>query len=484
LALEKAEQDIKIRYSSLTFELGRINGTAPFQSLVQHFENYGKDVFVTNFFNAFIAYQTTPTDLWLNSTDKMYLGYTMVEQHLLNILTQAISGEGWPAIGNYGWEAFFNNAANPSWGIEYSNMLVFWQEVAANVTSFPRPAGLPSGVTIEGVDGVVTGGDLVAATLFDTMKFTYELSETTTTVPVGPDNYTVTTAQVTTKYDLGAVKLMITREDAAKLAQIRAAVPEINASNSFNIPAQDVTLGSVNIGGTNYVFVVHIPDFCFYRDEAARLRIDAAAMEGQADGMGISVVSSTNMYSVGYSITFPNPVTGQNVEYPIMIGGKEVFDTSFVGKSTYNLTNDDGSVDTYPINVAMVAPGHGYVKHVFKAYFKVEAKMMEHFLVYMAKNVSPIIAGLMNATSPTGIKMSVDDATYLTFVQMPKWSGHPIVQDPAFSAVSAVKATGTDDDGDDGEPANTQGILDQIPGFEFLAVLVVFPVMLAYKRRK
>ncbi|MHA2296950.1 MAG: hypothetical protein ACXAEU_03025 [Candidatus Hodarchaeales archaeon] len=495
IALEKIEQDIKIGHALLSqdFVLGHVNATAPFQSLVQHYESYLHDIFVTNFFNGFIAYETTATDPWMDSSDKMYLGYSMVESHLLDIISGAISTAGWDPIGQYGWDAFFN-APDPtsgisSWGIEYSNMMVFWQELGVDFTT-DTGVSLPPGATIEGIEGVVTGGNLVAATVFDTMKFSYELEETTTTTTdAAGDDWLVTEAEVTTVYDLGAVSLIITLDDATKLNQLQTNVDGIDSTNSFNIPSQTITLGSVTISPVTYVFEVTLPSFSFYKDTAARKRIDAAAMENYAKGMGISAVSSTNMYSVGYTVDFQ--ITNdageiQTHEYPIVVGGEKAFDTSFTGKDEYelDLTIDGGLATTYPIGIATVVPSNNvYVKNIFTEYFEVERKMMRHFLGFMAYQTSPLIANQITPTSTSAIKMDVVDSGYLMFVQMPEWSGYPITQDPTFSAVSAVKAG--DSTETSGETTTSDGILGSIPGFELLAAVAAVPVIvLIYKKRK
>ncbi|MHA1449076.1 MAG: hypothetical protein ACTSP4_06610 [Candidatus Hodarchaeales archaeon] len=497
LALEKVEQDIVVSYDALglEFTLGHANGTAPFQSLVQHYESYFHDIFVTNFFNAFIAYETSSNDPWLDSGDDMYLGYSMVESHLLDLISTGIGNAGWDPIDPYGWEAFYNQPAvsgsetTTSWGIEYSNMMVFWQELEA---SFPTPEGLPTGVAIEGVDGLITGQDLVAAALFDTMKFTYEMTETTTTVPDPTQDYnwSVTEAEITTKYDLGAISLLITRDSQSKLTELQTNIDGIDANNSFCIPSTVLTIGSVTIGTTTYVFTVTTPDLCFYKDTAARLRIDAAAMENYATGMGLTVVSSTNMFSVGYEVTFPDPVTGQEVSYPIVVGGEEVFDTSFTGKANYTLdrTIDGGLLSTHPIKVDTFYPSNStYVQNIFTDYFEYEAKMMIHFLVFMAKQTSPLIANL-DPSNPSDIQMDVDHSGYLTLLQMPEWSGYPIVQDPTFSAVAAVKSGGeSETTGETEETTQTSssgGILSQIPGFELLAVVAAVPIIALIKKKR
>lgn len=500
LALEKIEQDIVVKYSPLGLShiLGHANGTAPFQSLVQHYTSYDSDIFVTNFFNAFIAYETTSNDPWLDTGDDMYLGYSMVESHLLDLISSTISTAEWDPIEQYGWEAFYNapqdsgETTTTSWGIEYSNMMVFWQDLEA---SFPTPTGLPEGVVIEGIDGLITGQDLVAAALFDTMKFTYEMTETTTVVenPVNDYNWSVTEAEVSTEYDLGAISLLITRDNQDKLTELQANFDDINATNSFCMPSQEITVGWAVIGATNYTFVVTTPDLCFFKDTAARLRIDAAAMEGYATGMGLTVVSSTNLFSVGYSVTFPDPITGQDVTYPIVVDDRNVFDTSFVDKDEYTLdrTIDGGYASDYPIRVDTLGPDNSTyfsASNIFSGYFKYEAEMMIHFLVYMANQLSPQIADLSPA-GPSDINMDFDTSGYVTFLQMPEWSGYPINLDPTFSAVAAVKTGGEEttsaSTSEKTTQTSSQNILDQIPGFELITLIATIPaVVIISKKRK
>lgn len=491
LALEKVEQDVTIEVPSLGIErtLVHINGTTPFQSLVQHYKTYDYDVFVTNFFNAFIAYETDSTDPWIDQNDQMYLGYTLIEQHLLDAISDTIVDQQWDPIGKYNWNAFFKEPDTNSkaeWGIEYTNMMVFWQDVAAD---FPVPTGFPSSVAaIEGIDGVVTGGDLVAATVFDSMNFTYELTSTSelTTDDTG-DTWQILTTRVQTKYNLGAVSLLITRDDAAKLEELQTYVDGIDEDNSFNIPEQTFELGNITFGGSTYIFEQTVPSLTFYRDLAARQRISAAAMEGYATGMGISVASTTNMFSVGYPLSFGLP-TGEEQIYPIVVNDDaDVFTIDFTNKNLYTLdrTLDGGLGETWPIKVETVTPGHVYVKDIFTDYFQYEAQMMSSFLVYMARMTSPMINAIGYLDDLGDIDMTVDSAGYMMFVEMPKWSGYPIEQDPSYTAYSAVRTAEGTETHTDTESSLPPDLSNGIPGFELLTVVTATSmIVFALKRRK
>ncbi|MFW9994444.1 MAG: Heimdall-CTERM domain-containing surface protein [Candidatus Odinarchaeota archaeon] len=497
MALEKIEQDVVIKHNILipdgyTLPV-HVNGTSPFQALMQHYESYEQDVFVTNFFNGFIAYLTTPADPWLDPSDTRYLGYTLAEENLYNLINTQLDAHSWDLIEPYGWGAEFNEPTTSggitetSWSMEYSNLMVFWQDARA---TFPVPTSL-LGAVIIGAEGLVTGGNLVAASLFDSVKFGYTMTENTTSeTDTTGATWEVTRSTITADYNLGPVSLLITRDDSTTLDTIRGAFSEINDTNSFILPGGYMDIASVNIFGTDYVFRVMIPTLTFYRDVAARLRISAAAMQSYASGMGFSVVSSTNLVSVGETVSFPDAVTGQGVEYSIAVGDTDVFETSFVGKDEYDLDRsiDGGYVSTYPIRVDT---GYmlGSALNIFTEYFDIEAEKMLDYLVFLARQVSPVIDSL--DPDPADILMKIANAGYMTFVQMPEWSGYPVISDPTFSAVAAVKtSTGTESSStatEETKPSSTTGggIWGSVPGFELLAVVATLPVIaFIYRRRR
>ena len=92
------------------------------------------------------------------------------------------------------------------------------------------------------------------------------------------------------------------------------------------------------------------------------------------------------------------------------------------------------------------------------------------------------------ATGPRNLNLEFDQTQYVTFVQMPKWSGLEVTMDPTFSAVAAVpqndEPSGTDTGTTNTEPgpSDTTSEPSGIPGFEFY-ILIFVAIPLVYQRK-
>jgi hypothetical protein len=103
--------------------------------------------------------------------------------------------------------------------------------------------------------------------------------------------------------------------------------------------------------------------------------------------------------------------------------------------------------------------------------------------MFTATQLSPVVVATMSSED---INMDVESSAYVTFVQMPKWSGLEVTQDPTYTAVSLV---GGDDGGSTGTSDSTivtsqSSGTGPVPGFEALALIVAFIPLIIMKKRK
>ncbi|MHA2363914.1 MAG: hypothetical protein ACXAC7_08140 [Candidatus Hodarchaeales archaeon] len=474
VAVEKLEADLVINPPiGNSIRLGHVNGTVPFQTLLQYFQYEGDDVFVANTFRGYVAYTTTPDDETIDPDDDTFVGYTLVEKHLIDKLNEYLTapGRNFPEIPDYNYEPIYD-PVNKKFGMKYTNIFMVWQDTEAEP---PATLNLIKQY-LKGFDGVVTGGNLVAASLFDSLTFTYQIIERE------EDNKTI--VDVVTEYDIGAMKWLITLDEESLYNLMVQYVPGIDATNSFHEPSFDISFAT---GYTATTWTVTVPQLTFYTGSAVSTRIDAAAVEllgptsiAGPPGMGISVATSTNVIRIGETLgAFPNydAATGGTV---IPFG--EFFNTSFVGKDTYDRTLYDGTVDTgLPIYVSTrtIEEAQELVKseNLIEGYFAMQSKMTEGFTRFAAKELT----GAQSTPSLSDLNMEVSDS-YVTLVQMPYWSGLKVVQDPTYSAVAAVAAI--PDVSETGDGSDTTSSSSAIPGYEFFAVLLAAPVIIAYRKRK
>ena len=170
LALNKLEFNLSVTLPLVgNVNLGHVNGSAPFQSLLQYFSVFDKDVFVANTFRGYLAYDTTTNDSTIGPGDNVYLGYTMVETNFINFLNGVLDNHLNYTIPAYGYEPIYQNTATEkTYGMNYTKLFVVWQDVKPTNTLLPG----------SNFDQVVTGGDIRAASVFDYLTFTYKIVET------------------------------------------------------------------------------------------------------------------------------------------------------------------------------------------------------------------------------------------------------------------------------------------------------------------
>ncbi|MFV2015111.1 MAG: hypothetical protein ACC656_06775, partial [Candidatus Heimdallarchaeota archaeon] len=475
LALNKLEFDLKASILGNTINLGHVNGSAPFQTLMQYFNVLDRDVFIANTFRGYLAYETTPTDPTLGPGDDVYLGYTMVETNFINFLNGVFGSKLAYTIPDYGFEPLYTNTdTEKSFGMNYTNFFVVWQDVK------PAPVDALNAFD-NNFDQVVTGKDIVAASVFEYLTFTYKIVETKL-------NATHTKVDVITEYDVGPMKLLITRDDATRYGLIEGFLSSVtDGVNSFNTAAQDITINLKQYDTRLPNPTISIPSLSFYTGDAVTQRIDASAVLGAgATGFGLAIATSTNVIVVGENVEDHEPLTdAQDSVIPLNINGNSIYETSFEGKSTYDRTLNNGTVETgLPIYISTRSPSElsSFIDfgNVASDYFKAQSLMTNGLAVLSARELNPDRFG--SILGPGDLNLRVDQTKYVTFVQMPQWSGLEVTQDPTFSAVAAVpqKAGDSTDtsNGGDGKSSEPSGV----PGFEFYAmILIVIP--LAIKRK-
>ena len=472
LALNKMEFDITFKVLTQSFDLGHVNGSAPFQTLLQYFQNNGSNILVANTFRGLIAYTTTANNGTIDSTDQSYFGYSFVEQHLINLLNNELKGKtGISQIPQYGFEPlYFPN--NDTFGMVYTNYLVVWQS-----TSPTSPSSISSFVG-NAFDNVVTGGNMVAASVFKYLKFTYHIEEDT-----AASNATTKVVNVITNYDLGPMSLLITNENAATYNKIVSADSSITSSNSFHAGAAPLSIANVTIGPTTYNAIVNLPDLSFYSGSAVSERINAAAMQGTgATGFGIAVASSTNAIVLGSTVNSPTQSTNsQDPNIPLSFGSNNFFTTNFSGKNTYTRTLTNGTQEAgLPIYVTVRAPSNLAdildTSSLLNGYFNLQTAQTIGIAVYSATQLN----SAFTSTNTNGL--SVASTEYVTLVQMPKWSGLQVTQDPTFSAVAAVASNNPSSSG---STSSTNSLATGAPGFElFTIVFAVIPLFIYRKKSR
>ena len=469
LALEKMEFNITFNVLGNTFNVGHVNGSAPFQSLLQYFHFNDKNVLVANTFRGLVAYTTSPNNETLDNTDQSYFGYSFVESHFLDLLNGALTGHGFSAIPQYGFTPIYDPSTH-TFGMNYTNYFVVWQ-----ATPSSAPSAL-SAVAGNAFDNVATGSNIVAASLFKYLSFTYKVEEDT-----AASTATSTVVKVTANYDLGPMEWLITKDDATTLGNIQASSSgSIDSSNSFNMGASNIQF---NVG-SSYAVVVPVPSLSFYTGAAVQTRIDASAMQTNGvSGMGISVVTSTNAIVLGSTVNAADEKTNsQDINIPLSFGSDTFFKTDFAGKSTYTRTFANGTADPthYPVYVST----RNYANlgdlidtsSLASAYFGLQTIQTIGTAIYSLVQLNS------GFTSADHTNLKVDHTSYVTFVEMPKWSGLQVTQDPSFSAVSAVSPSSSSGTGSTSSSANT--VSPSAPGFEmYLFMVAVVPLYILKKRK-
>lgn len=466
LALNKLEYNISLSILGKNFNIGHVNGSSPFQSLVQFFKYGGNDVLVANTFRGLIAYSTNADNGTIDSTSNTYFGYSFVEQHLLKFLSDALVLKGYPGIPQYNFEPIYY-PSNHTFGMIYRNYFVVWQS-----TTPSAPSGLSSyaGNTF---NSIATGGDsMVGASLFDYLKFTYQVVEDPQL-----SNSTYKVVNVIANYDLGPMKWLITRDSSSAYNTIESNDNAINSSNSFSIGGQQVPLLTINPSiGPSIQVNINVPSLSFYTGEAVSQRLNAQAMKNSGvSGMGIAVASSTNAYVVSHSLTSSYSITdSQNSTIPLSYGGNTFYNTNFQGKSTYTRTFTNGTAESglpVYISVRSFADMSSLlnIASLLSTYFDIQSALTYGLTVFSARQLDPTTFATSDSNS---LNLNVQQTSYVTLVEMPKWSGLQVTQDPTFSAVAAVASNN-----------NSSTIHSSVPGFEFAMVIATVIPLYVYKKR-
>lgn len=468
--------------TAINTPISHINATAPFQQLVQHYttsEEHGfKDVFVTNNFMALIAYETGTGDdpNIMDKNDRLYIGYTFCLQNLTDAINDIIAPTY--ELGHFDYEADFETTATGfEFGITYTNLFVLWQAIDI----------APKGVDVTGAgeqyirddtNGIIYGGHIAAASVLDYLAFNYVFETTEFT---GANRYIEGT--VTTHYDIGETNFLVTRDNAAYIAD--------HADNwthnpftetptyTLDIPdaIADANLGLLGLPDIPSSVTISLPELAFYFDDDAKTRIK---MHG---GFGLTVATATTTF--GVDVVEPEyELVGEDIN--LNMGGKTYFFTEFTGKNTYKLKGledlwgIDPNLDR-PVYILPFDPSGWTITGVAKAYFIVEFALAYGFTLFMAKQLGEFMSMSSSATAYVSV-----DLLYFTFTEFPEWYGGEIIHDPAYSAVAAMAA----------EPPESSSIpeesseepeqpSDGVPGFEILSVLLgILPLYALYRKRR
>ena len=432
LALNKLEFNISLNVLGSQVNIGHVNGSSPFQSLVQFFKYGGNDVLVANTFRGLIAYSTQADNGTIDSSSHTYFGYSLVEQHLLKYLSNALVSNGFPSIPQYNYEPLYY-PENHTFGMIYRNYFVVWQNATPSA-----PSALSS-YAGSAFNSIATGGNsMVGASLFDYLKFTYQVVE-----DQQASNSTYKVVNVIANYDLGPMKWLITRDSSSAYNMIESTDPAINSSNSFNIGGQQVPLLTINPSvGPSIQVNINVPELSFYTGDAVSQRISAQAMKDSGvSGMGIAVASSTNAYVVGQSLTSSYSITDkQNSTIPLSYGGNTFYNTNFQGKSTYTRTFTNGTAESgLPVYISVRSYAEMSsllnIASLLSTYFEIQSILTYGLTVFSARQLDPTTFG---SSDSSNLNLNVQQTSYVTLVEMPKWSGLQVTQDPTFSAVATV----------------------------------------------
>lgn len=458
-----------------------VNGTAPFQQLVQHYTtpDYmgSQDTFVTNNFMALIAYSMgTGSDPDLMDTgDDLFLGYTFSVQELVVAINDALDGNTDYEVGNFDYSPSFEVTDDGfKFGMNYTNMLVLWQKIEAK----------PTGIDILGMEaaapgGIVFGQDIVAATVLDYLAYEYEFEVEEFT---GANTYVEGT--VTTHYYIGETNFLIVNEDTIP-AGINGFLAE--PSYTFDVPLEargiDLSAYGIDIELSAKVTIT-LPELAFYVGDDAKARMK------EENGFGLTVVTATNTFGAEeIDADFDDTTDATDNQIGIYSGGHTYFYTAFTDKDTYKLQGLDDlwpEIDpTVDRDVKIRVLTHDTwsnwdTQGVAEEYFIVELGMAYLFTEFMAEQLSLQLTDIAD-----NVEDLFSDTLYFTGTEFPEWYGGEIVHDPAYSAVAALAAvvdesstaeetSGPPDTGDGGG----------IPGFEILSVLLAIPPLYALYRKR
>ena len=462
LALNKLEFNLSLNVLGKTVNVGHVNGSAPFQSLLQYYKYGSSDVVVANTFRGLIAYSTAEENGTITPTSHTYFGYSLVEQNFLSLLNKDLTDKGFPAIPAYNYEPIYNESTH-TFGMIYHNYFTVWQN---STPSSPSALSGYSGL----FDKVATGGNMVGASLFDYLKFTYQIVEDPTL-----SNATYKVVNVVANYDLGPMRWLITRDSASTYNAVKSVFPSISSSNSFNEPASQWTL-AIRSSVKNIDVIGSVPELTFYTNDAVPLRLNVQALKDTgASGMGIAVATSTNAYVDGQSVGSTSPITDeQDSTVPLSYGSSTFYKTNFEGKSTYTRTFASGTTESnLPVYISVRSLSEMSdlidTSSLLKVYFGLQSVQTYGITAY---SLSELNSAKYGGLTISDMKLDAPHTLYVTLVQMPKWSGLQVTQDPTFSAVAAVASDKTASSSSTG-----------IPGFEMVAFIVAIVPLYAFKKK-
>ncbi|MHA1968934.1 MAG: hypothetical protein ACW964_14160, partial [Candidatus Hodarchaeales archaeon] len=440
--------DIKAALDTTIFH---VNATAPFQQLVQHYITpWKEDVFVTNNFMCLIAYSTNPDNRTMDADDDLYIGYTFSIQELIDAVNVILvdNGHSEDQIGHFNYEASFEqtDTGGYKFGIEYTNMFVLWQNAKvplSGIDIFNAGAQFIKGET----GGISFGHGIVAASLLESVGFEYEFTTKNMT-----DHWKGT---VTTHYNIGETNFLVTKDDQDYINAHEdnwSHSPFIEApSYTFNMPdslkSGTVTTALSTLGLTLPDSVtVNLNDLAFYLGDDAKVRMSLE------NGFGLSVATATATF--GNSVADPELTVSDNI-FTLAMGENAYFETDFVGKDTYKLLGLEtlfgiDPAEDRPVYIVPFFDKDYAINDVAKAYFAVEFEMAYGFTQFVSRELSTEYF-----TMPAGTaQVYVEAIEYFTFTQFPEWYGGEIIHDPAYSAVAAMAATGSETS-DTGPPDTT-----------------------------
>ncbi|PWI48680.1 hypothetical protein CEE45_05570 [Candidatus Heimdallarchaeota archaeon B3_Heim] len=430
--------------AALESNIFHVNATAPFQQLVQHYNTpWGTEAFVTNNFMGLIAYSksTGADSLRMDSGNNLYMGYTFAVQELADALNANLAPHTSYRIPHFDYEASFEQTVTGyNFGINYTNMLVLWQDVDVELRG---PDILSAaGLQLPDTKGNIYGQDIVAVSVLDHLAFEYSFEVEEIELPTTPA-ITINLGTVETKYHIGESSFFATIGDDAAFIAANAGIwegsPFIESpSYTLDVPAalQGIDMSTYGSSGIFPDSVsITLPEMAFYIENDAKLRMS------RADAFGLTVITATNWFDVE---TVSNPQYATHLDDPenptidVENNGNVFFWTSFKDKMTYKLReldfapfNIDPDVNR-DVYVTLFDPSGWTFTNVAKAYFTVELSLAWSSTVFVASKIAPNIV-LPGAGQHTEV---VNQFLYLTFTEFPEWYGGEIYHDPTYTAIA------------------------------------------------
>ncbi|MFQ5977855.1 MAG: hypothetical protein ACE5OZ_06995 [Candidatus Heimdallarchaeota archaeon] len=461
----------QILQQAAAYSVGYINATAPFQTLVEHWRTAPNptgaaqyDMFVANNYVALLAYSSDPDDRVLDSGDNLYLGYTFAFNYFKDAVNSFINDSttyGENFVPDYNAVPFFETLSNGfKFGIEYTDLFVIWQAISR--TNFDNGGG------------IIYGNDIVAATLLDSLTFTYTFTTTSLgTSPVAP-GIEIVQADIQTEYDFGETNLLIIAESAPPATGTWTDTFSTSDDYLFDLPQSFLDIvDNLGITGFPTQVPVPLPDMTFYLNDDAKRRI------GHADGgYGMTMVTMTNVFAVGMTPAYPNDAGEITDTIDILANGEKAFATTFTGKMDYTLSElpaDMTGNGPHEVVIDYYPAAHNYVDNIGTFYFELEMGLTKAFLYLVALEL-----GLDNAADQGRI-VDVAHGAYYTLTEYGVWDGGAIDHDPTYTAISGQ---GEEADGTGTESADESSAGAFAPGFEILVVGLAAIPLFIYKKRK